>query len=87
MLMGNEHSNYELQLYAYWFIGLIVFPVVFMNLLISVIGDTFENTQSVREIENYREKVDMIQELETLCFWNRHKIQDEYLFMINYGQH
>jgi hypothetical protein len=72
MLMGNDHAGYSLQLYIYWFIGLLVFPVVFMNLLITVIGDIMGQTQDKQADEAYREKVSLVLEVESnLFFFNR----------------
>lgn len=62
-----------------FFIVSIINPVVMMNLLISVIGDTYDRVQENLEVADYIELAGMILEVETLLFLKRNTKEENYL--------
>lgn len=62
-----------------FFIVTMINPVVMMNLLISIVGDTHDRVQESLEIADNKELAEMILEVETLFFWKRDTQDDTYL--------
>jgi WD40 repeat protein len=49
----------------------IINPVIVVNLLVSILSETYEKVQEMSQIADGLELVDMIIEIETLFYWNR----------------
>ena len=47
--------------------------IVMMNLLISIVGDTFERVQMEAAVKDAEETIELIMEWDTVQFWNRLK--------------
>lgn len=67
---SNSDGLSILQSLVFFLVTMINF-VVMMNLLISVIGDTFDRVQESLEIADFKALAEMILEVETLLFWRR----------------
>ena len=67
------------------FYSLIIFfatllnPVISLNLLISLLANTYSNISSNQVVEDAIEQAEMITEVETLMFWNRNKNEKHFL--------
>lgn len=57
----------------------LINPVVVVNLLVSILSDTYETVEENAVVADGLELVDMIIEIETLHFWNRDKNEKKYL--------
>ena len=57
----------------------VITLVIMMNLLISIIGDTFDRVQMETVIADAEAKLDMILEAESMMFWNRDEDKKEFL--------
>ena len=53
--------------------------VIMLNLLISIIGDTFDKVLAYRDITDGRIKIDCILEMYHLMFWNRGKTNRKFI--------
>ena len=54
-----------------FFIITIINPVIMLNLLISIMGDTYGRVKEGKVIADSRELSEMILEVETLMYWNK----------------
>ena len=59
-------------------------PLVLMNLLIAIISDTFDRVYSSKVASDYREKTELIHEIESIHFWNRNVEAERFLHVIRY---
>ena len=55
------------------FLSTLLNPIINLNLLISILGDTYGEVSENQEIADAQELTSMIAEIETLMFWNRKK--------------
>ena len=58
--------------------------IVNLNLLISIIGDTFEKVQSTQLAMNYKMKANALSELGGLQKWERDIEEEKYLHLFVY---
>lgn len=63
-------------------LGVVLVPIVMINLLVSVIGDTFDNVQQEQYVANYKEKAELCLEVEEMMFWNRKAYDPKYLYIV-----
>ena len=55
-----------------------------LNLLISIIGDTFEKVQSTQHAMNYKMKANALNELAGLQKWERNIEQEKFMYWFVY---
>lgn len=77
---GYENSILEFSLLT---VAIIINPIIMLNLLISIIGDTFDRVQSTMVIADMRELCEMIIELESMLYWKRESGTLQYLQLCN----
>ena len=62
----------------------IVNVVLMLNMLISILGDSYDNFLLEKHIIDYREKLDSIIEIQRMLYWKRVKGSKEFiLFLVN----
>mmetsp|Transcript_29501 Transcript_29501/g.29235 ORF Transcript_29501/g.29235 Transcript_29501/m.29235 type:complete len:622 (+) Transcript_29501:1709-3574(+) len=61
-----------------FFIVSLINIIVMMNLLVSILGDTFDRVEENLEVTDYKELAEMILEIETLMVWNRNVKENRY---------
>jgi WD40 repeat protein len=64
-------------------VAVIINPIVMLNLLISIIGDTFDRVQSRTVIADMKELSQIIIEIEQLLFWRRKLGLKNYIQLCN----
>lgn len=70
--MGNfDNNNDNVLMYSGFIIASIVNVIIILNLLISILGDSFESFQAEAIEIDTLEMVELVIELETLMSWNR----------------
>jgi hypothetical protein len=74
--MQNINDVYEFVILT---IALIINPIVMLNLLISIIGDTFDRVQSEMVIADMKELCEMVIEIENSLYWRRNAGSKQYL--------
>eukprot|EP00358_Blepharisma_japonicum_P005939 CAMPEP_0202944668 /NCGR_PEP_ID=MMETSP1395-20130829/5540_1 /ASSEMBLY_ACC=CAM_ASM_000871 /TAXON_ID=5961 /ORGANISM="Blepharisma japonicum, Strain Stock R1072" /LENGTH=219 /DNA_ID=CAMNT_0049643779 /DNA_START=2767 /DNA_END=3426 /DNA_ORIENTATION=+ len=72
--------------WAIFFIASVINPLVMMNLLISIIGDTYDRVQEGIVIADKMELIELILEGETLLFWRRNLTGNVFLQMLTYNE-
>lgn len=83
MLAADDPNAYDDPvLYFLFLLGVILVPIVMLNLLVSVIGDTFDNVQQEQYVANYKEKAELCLEVEEMMFWNRNAYDPKYLYVV-----
>ena len=82
--LGNISDYEEINIsYLIFFAATIINVIIMLNLLISILGDSFDRFQiSAGEID-YMEMVEVIKEIETLMIWKRHRTDKAYLVVID----
>ena len=55
----------------YFFVFTLLIPLVFFNLLIAIISDTFDRVYANKVASDYREKASLILEVESILLWRR----------------
>jgi WD40 repeat protein len=92
-LLDNVYVSYKLSLGdvpdptiptdLYQFVvitaAVVMNPVIMLNLLISIIGDTYNRVQSSTAVADMKELCEMIIEMELLAFWRRETSYKKYL--------
>ena len=78
--LGNfDTGDYGFFMYAVFFCHTIINPIILLNLLISIMGDTYEKVNSQLAWANGKELITMIIEGENIMFWNRNYNYKEYM--------
>jgi WD40 repeat protein len=81
ILFGDIENPKDIIQWIVLTINLIVDPIIMLNLLISIIGATYERVEEKNEIADMKEMAEMILEVEIYSTWNRHKSGKYYLQM------
>ena len=50
-----------------------------LNLLISILGDTYDRVQIGKTLTNSQALIEIFQDVEVLLFWNRNKSKKSYM--------
>jgi hypothetical protein len=74
-----DTGDYGYFMYAVFFCHTLVNPIILLNLLISIMGDTYEKVNSQLAWADGKELITMIIEGENIMFWNRNQNYKEYL--------
>lgn len=70
--LGNVNDgNYSIIQWICFILATIINPVIMMNLLISIMGDTHDRVQESKEVADYRELANLILEIEIATIWQR----------------
>ena len=76
--LGYFNTDYTALFdWVIFFVATMINPIVMLNLLISIMGDTYSKVQESNDIANYQELTEMIIEIEKLMFWKK-KINDKH---------
>ncbi|OMJ90474.1 hypothetical protein SteCoe_7177 [Stentor coeruleus] len=75
-------SDYTTLMYLAFILHAVLNPIIMLNLLISVMSNTFERVNSQVEVADNKELAKMILEAELVYAWNRDNVEKEYFFMI-----
>ena len=68
-MLGNNFS-YSPNLYTIVFIfSTIINPIILLNLVVSIMEDTFSSVEQSKEISNYKELAGLVLEAEQLHYW------------------
>ena len=62
-----------------FFFVTMINPLIMLNLLVSIMANTYKRVKDGNDIANYQELTEMILEIEKLMFWKRHKNNLKYL--------
>ena len=90
----GEYSSFDKDIKDFPSVAITIFTltsiintIVMMNLLISIMGDTFDRVQQGRNVTDFKELVSMIYEMETLLYWKKPENYKVYLqrLSIRYG--
>lgn len=80
---GWENDNPNSDMYSYLLVlTTLINPIIVINLLVSILSDTYEQVQEAQAIADGLELNDMIIEIETLMFWNRKKNNRKYIHIV-----
>jgi WD40 repeat protein len=78
--MGNfDGDNDNGLVFAYYMMATIINIIIMLNLLISILGDSFESFQSESKEIDCLEMIGLVIELETIIFWRRHMNTKAYI--------
>lgn len=70
--LGDFDADYtEVFDWAIFFLATMINPLIMLNLLISIMGDTYSKVQESNDIANFQELTEMIIEIEKLMFWKK----------------
>lgn len=75
-------SDYTTLMYLAFILHAVLNPIIMLNLLISVMSNTFERVNSQVEVADNKELAKMILEAELVYAWNRDNMVKEYFFMV-----
>ena len=64
-------TNYNTIQWICFILANIINPMILMNLIISIMGDSFDKVQENRDIADYKEKAALIVEIEVSRIWKR----------------
>lgn len=82
--VGSVYSdNFSYFKFVIATIVIIINPIIMLNLLISIIGDSFERVQSTRVVADMKELCQMVIEVERLLFWRRKLDEKKYIQICN----
>lgn len=80
--MGAEENDTH-GLRVFFIISTIIIPLVLLNLLIAIMGDTFDNVQSSQEREDVRERLSLILEISKfLQWWNGDNKEKNFIHIV-----
>jgi hypothetical protein len=67
-----------------FFLATVINPLIMLNMLISIMCDTYAKVQDSNDIANYQELTEMIIETEKLMFWKRDVKRQYYIHQCEY---
>lgn len=67
---------------AVFILSCIVNPLIMMNLLIAIMGDTYDRVRDGLEVADHKEMAECIFEIECLLFWRRDKADWKYIHQV-----
>jgi len=78
-----DYGDFDTESYttSQWFcflIASVLNPLIMLNLLIAIMGDTYDRVQNSFLVANMHEIADVILEYESLLFWKRNKTKKMY---------
>lgn len=84
----GEYSNDSNNLFQWicFFSATILNCVIMLNLLISILGDSFEKSQMMAQEADTLEMLDLVIELEYLMIWKRNSGKKQYLQRCDYAE-
>lgn len=74
----NNSDNFDLK-YVHFMLASVVNVIIMLNLLISILGDSFEKFQVEAGQLDAMEMLDVIAEIEKIMFWARESSQNVYI--------
>lgn len=78
--LGNFTDDYEdLFDWIIFFFATMINPLIMLNLLISIMANTYSRVKEGNDIANFQELAEMILEVEKLMLWKRANTQQYYL--------
>ncbi|OMJ84088.1 hypothetical protein SteCoe_14837 [Stentor coeruleus] len=71
-----DQTNFVIKLDSFendivFFLASLLNPIIMLNLLIAIMGDTYDRVQEDQIVADYREMTELILEAEYLAFWRR----------------
>ncbi|CAG9312019.1 unnamed protein product [Blepharisma stoltei] len=81
-LSSIEIESYDISDYAVFLFASVVNLIIMMNILISVIGDTYDRVQEGIIVADRIELLEIIIEGETLAYWNRKNESHSFIQML-----
>lgn len=70
--LGDFDADYtNLFDWLMFFLASVLNPLIMLNLLISIMGDTYSKVKDTNDIANFQELTEMIIEIEKLMFWKK----------------
>ena len=75
-------SKYSWSNWVCFVISSLINFLVMVNLLISIIGDTYDKVQTFKDIADRRELTEIILEIEELMIWERKACKSEYFHVV-----
>ena len=79
--MGEFDIDPQSLQYVYFMVATVINVIIMLNLLISILGDSFEAFQNEAGIADCLEMAELVIELETLMYWKR-EIQEKKYFQV-----
>ena len=76
---GFDTSNYSSIMYLAFFLHTVINPLIMLNLLISILGDTFDRVSEKTVVADCKELAGMVLECELFFFFNKSKKNKSYL--------
>lgn len=67
-----------------FFLATVINPLIMLNLLISIMGDTYGKVQETNDIANFQELTEMVIEIEKLMFWKKGSNQQFYMHQCDF---
>ena len=72
--LGNINNyDYTTIQWICFIIATIINPIIMMNLIISIMGDTYSRVQEGKEVADYKELTSLVLEIEIFAIWKRHE--------------
>jgi len=84
MTLGEYDLNHSGIGYFCHLMGLIFECIIFLNLLIAVMADTFNTVKSNYDIYEWQLLCALMLEIETLMFWKRDEGKELYIHLCRY---
>jgi hypothetical protein len=76
---GFDTSGYSYATYFIFFCNTLIVPIMLLNLLISIMSDTFDRVNNQLAWADAKELITMVIEAENIMFWNKNKNHKEFL--------
>jgi hypothetical protein len=78
--LGNFNSEkYSIGQYIIFIVAGIMNLIIMLNLLISILGDSYDKVQFTMTESDYEQKIEVVIEIEKMMIWNRNKKINSYI--------
>lgn len=74
-----DTDNYNMYQWVVFVMGSMINTMVMLNLIVAIMGDTYDRVQTGMEVADAKELTQLIIEIESIMFWKRKNCEAKYL--------
>ena len=71
--------------YFFYFLASVINVVLMLNLLVSILGDSYDKFQLNKIVVGFKEKACLSLEIQKMIIWNKNKNREEYIHSVVYA--
>ena len=85
MIGDFDTDDYNNLQWIYFFLASMLITIILLNMLIAIMGDTYDKVMAECVSADYKEKAELLLEVEEMITWNRKKGEKMFLHVCRYA--